>query len=115
MTTVRIREWPMPMIGKHVGRYEIEIKGHVQRRDPVKNDACVAASMLTQTFIETLRNHEKQFVQYHDKIDDDAYAYVLVNTDGYTDQLMQHMIEFLTNGFHLLKELYPDDFIIEML
>lgn len=113
MTRVIIKENPLPLVVKGTGRYEIVISGHVERKDPVKNDACVAASILAQTLVQTLRNHEKEFVQYEDKVCDDAYVYILVNTDEYTDTFVKAVIEQTGTGFQMLKESFPEDFQVE--
>ena len=113
MTTVKIREWVMPISIKGIGRYEVEISGHVERKDPVKNDACVAASILAQTLVQTLRDREGQFVHYEDKVSDDAYVYILANTDERTDLFLQHAIECIGTGFRMLETSYPDDFYVD--
>ena len=113
MTTVKIREYPMPIAMKGMGRYEVEIAGHVVRKDPVRNDACVAASILAQTLIQTLRNHEKEFVRYEDRVSDDAYVYILLNTNEYTDAFVKAVIESAGTGFQMLEENFPGDFSVD--
>lgn len=102
----------MPITLKGMGRYEVEISGHVIRKDPVKNDACVAASILAQTLVQTLRNHEKEFINYQDKVSDDAYVYILLNTDEFTDSFVKAVIEQTKTGFRMLEENFPEDFQI---
>lgn len=103
----------MPIAVKGIGRYEIEISGHVERKDPVKNDACVAASILAQTLWKTLNDREHDFVHYEDKISDDAYVYILVNTDDRTDQFMKHVIECIGTGYRMLEDFYQEDFSVD--
>ena len=113
MTRVTIKEHPMPAILKGFGRYEVEITGHVVRRDPERNDACVAASILAQTLVQTLRNHKKEFREYHDRVMDDAYVYILVSTNEYTDAFVQAVLEQTKTGFMMLKDNFPEDFQVE--
>lgn len=115
MTRVMIKEHPIPLILKGFGRYEVEIAGHVVRKDPEKNDACVAASILTQTLVQTLRDHEKDFVEYKDAIKDDAYAYMLICTDEHTDEFVRSLLVYIKTGFQMLEESFPGDFQITMM
>lgn len=93
--------------------YEIEITGHVMRKDPERNDACVAASMLAQTLVQTLGNHRNDFKYYGDIVDDDAHVYVIVVTNRATEVFARSAIETIYTGFKMLKESFPDDFEIE--
>lgn len=94
-------------------RYEIEITGHVLRREPEKNDACVAASILAQTMVQTFRNHEDKFWFYDDVVDDDAHVYMMVVARRESDGFARSVIETIYTGFKMLKENFPDDFEIE--
>lgn len=110
MTRITIKEEK-----KGAGRvFEVEITGHVRRREPERNDACVAASMLAQTMVQTLREYKDRLQAYEDLVDDDAHVYVIAITNWNTESFVRVVIKTIYTGFKLLKEAFPDDFAIEV-
>lgn len=109
MTTVKIREFYCNGLGYH----DIDVEGHVVRKDPERNDACVAASILSQTLLQTLRNHVPEFCSYRDNIGEDAHVWIMVYTYSESESFVKALFEQAGTGFMMLKDAYPDDFTVD--